>query len=70
MSQHATAEDFAKWAEKAKSMTDSALIYSARDAFQSARNFDRVDSVVAGRYTDEGCTYRQELSRRRASYRG
>jgi hypothetical protein len=70
MSQHATAEDFAKWKEKAKSMTDYALIYSARDAFQCARNFDKIDSVVAGRYTDEGCTYGQELSRRRASCRG
>jgi hypothetical protein len=70
MSQHATAEDFANWTEKAKSMTDSALIYSARDAFQCAKNFDRIDGVVAGRYADEGHTYYQELAKRRASRRG
>jgi len=65
MTKHTTATDFARWESKAKTMTDAALTWSIRDAFQCARNLDSFDPVAAGRYSDEASTYAQELSRRR-----
>ncbi len=65
MSQHATAADFVKWAEKAKTMTDAELVWSTRDAFQASRLLDKVDGTRAGYYADEGHTYNQELNNRR-----
>lgn len=60
----ATAADFARWEEKAAKMTDAELVWSIGDCAESAVACDTHDAVAAGRYTDEMCTYQDELNRR------
>ncbi len=67
MTRHASADDFSRWAEKARTMTTSALLWSIQDASQCAINFEHFDPIAAGRYADEAGTYGQELARRRAA---
>lgn len=62
---HATAEDFCKWEEMAKGMTDAQLYYAARDCRQVEANFRGFDPVVEGFYSDQACTFSDELRRRR-----
>lgn len=62
---HATAEDFANWEAKAKEMTDSQLWYAAMDCRKVEANFRGFDPVVEGFYSDQACTYGDELRRRR-----
>jgi len=62
---HATAADFTRWEEKARSMTDYELWWSARDARQAAECMRGWNPVAEGRYEDEAHTYGDELRRRR-----
>ena len=61
----ATPADFAKWEAKAKAMTDAELLYSAHDARQAERAMRGWNPIAEGRYSDEACTYGDELRRRR-----
>ena len=64
---YATAEDFATWEAKAKSMTDAELLWSARDARAAAEAMRGWNPIVEGRYDDEAHTYGDEIRRRRAN---
>jgi hypothetical protein len=63
---HATATDFANWEAKAKAMTDACLIWSIKDARQAEQAMRGWNPIAEGRYSDEACTYGDELRRRRA----
>jgi len=65
-SKYATADDFNRWTERAKTMTDAELDYGMRDAAKTATLLDKHDPVLAGRYMDEAATYAQEIMNRRA----
>ena len=66
---YATAEDFANWEAKAKSMTDAELLWSARDARQAEQAMRGWNPIAEGRYSDEASTYGMELTRRRRANR-
>ena len=61
---HATAEDFARWEAKAKTMTIAELVWSAMDARQAANAMRGWNPVAEGRYDDEAHTYGDEIRRR------
>ena len=61
---YATAEDFARWEERAKGMTDAELIGSARDARAAAKAMRGWNPIAEGRYDDEAFTYGDEIRRR------
>jgi hypothetical protein len=61
----ATPQDFARWAEKARSMSDSELLYSARDCRKAEEAMRGWNPIAEGRYSDEAFTYGDELRRRR-----
>jgi hypothetical protein len=62
----ATAEDFTKWAAKAKAMTVAELFYSANDCRQAEKAMRGWNPIAEGRYSDEACTYGDEFRRRKA----
>jgi hypothetical protein len=64
--EHATAEDFARWENKARTMTDAELVYAARDAREAEARMRGWNPVKEGYYSDEASTYGDELRRRRA----
>jgi hypothetical protein len=64
---HATAADFTRWEAKAATMTDAELLWSAQDARQAEAAMRGWNPIAEGRYSDEACTYGDELRRRRAS---
>jgi len=64
LANHATAEDFARWEEDAKEMTDAALLWSARDARRAAEAMRGWNPIAEGRYDDEAHTYGDEIRRR------
>lgn len=66
MTKHATAADFARWEDRAVTMSDAALLYSIRDCGEAARAVDAHDAIAAGRYRDEMAAYQMELNKRRA----
>ena len=61
----ATADDFATWAARAKSMTVAALLYTVNDCHQAADAMRGWNPVKEGFYIDQACTYGMELTRRR-----
>ena len=63
---HATAADFQKWEEQAKSMTTDCLRYSAADCRKVEALWRGVDPMVEGFYSDQAATFGMELARRRA----
>jgi transposase-like protein len=64
---YATAEDFTRWEAKSATMTDAELIYSANDARQAEAAMRGWNPIAEGRYSDEACTYGDELRHRRAN---
>ena len=62
------ATDFQRWAEKAATMTDAALVWSASDCNVASAAMNSIDREYggdrAGRYCDEACVYRAELASR------
>lgn len=67
MDNHATAADFADWAERAKGMTVAGLLYTVKDCYQAAQAMRGWNPVKEGFYMDQASTYGVELSRRRAA---
>jgi hypothetical protein len=65
MSKPATAEDFARWEEKAKAMTSAALDYSMKDAKKASEAVADHDPIKSNYYRDEMLTYSNEIDRRR-----
>lgn len=63
----ATAEDFRKWEERAKSMSDAELVYAARDCRKAEEAMRGWNPIREGYYSDEACTYGDELRRRRTN---
>lgn len=61
---HATVQDFERWYEKAKQMSDYELWYAARDCRKVEAAWRGVDGVVEGFYSDQASTYSDELRRR------
>jgi hypothetical protein len=61
----ATADDFATWAARAKSMTVAALLYTVNDCHQAAEAMRGWNPIKEGFYIDQACTYGMELTRRR-----
>ena len=61
---HATAEDFANWESKAKSMTVAELMYVAKECREVASLWRGVDGMVEGFYDDQASTYGTVLRRR------
>lgn len=64
MNRHATAADFTRWEEMAKTMTMAELRWACLDCFRTATNWRGFDAVVEGFYIDQGCTYGDEIRRR------
>jgi hypothetical protein len=62
----ATAADFTAWAAKARTMTDAELFYAAKDCRQAETAMRGWNPIAEGRYSDEACTYGDELRRRRS----
>jgi len=62
---HATADDFSRWEERAKTMSISALDYSIKDALAAAKAIGSHDPARSGRYMDEAYTYADEKRRRK-----
>jgi hypothetical protein len=65
---YATAADFTRWESKAKAMTDAELRYSAADARQAEAAMRGWNPIAEGRYSDEACTYGDELRRRQQGW--
>jgi hypothetical protein len=62
----ATADDFQRWEAKARTMTVAELFYSARDCRKAEAAMRGWNPIREGYYSDEACTYGDELRRRRA----
>jgi hypothetical protein len=63
--EYATAEDFAIWEAKAKTMTVAELLYTVQDCQQAEAAMRGWNPVKEGFYSDQACTYGMELTRRR-----
>jgi len=64
---YATAADFTRWEERAKSMSDAELLYNAQHARRAAEAMRGWNPIAEGRYDDEAHTYGDEIRRRRAN---
>lgn len=63
--EYATAEDFAAWEARAKTMSIAALLYTIKDCQQAARGMRGWNPDKEGFYTDQACTYGMEYTRRK-----
>jgi hypothetical protein len=61
----ASAEDFARWAKRAKQATDCTLDYVIKDCREAALAMAGHDPIACQRYNDELFTYADEQMRRR-----
>lgn len=66
---YATAEDFATWEARAKSMSTACLAYTVRDCQQAAEAMRGWNPIREGYYIDQACTYGMEITRRRRANR-
>ena len=64
---HATAEDFANWQAKAKTMTVSELLYAAKDCREAEQAMRGWNPIREGYYSDQACTYGMELNSRKVA---
>ncbi len=62
--EHATAADFTAWAAKAKTMTFDELLYLAKDCREAEKAMRGWNPIKEGYYSDQACTYGDELRRR------
>jgi hypothetical protein len=62
---HATAADFTTWEATAAAMSDAELAYAAADCRRVESIWRGQDGIVEGFYSDQACTYSDELRRRR-----
>jgi hypothetical protein len=61
----ATAADFARWEEKAKSLPDAFLLSAIRDCMAASKAMAGFDPIAEAWYADEGFTYIDEMNRRK-----
>ncbi len=64
---HTTAENFAKWEEKARIMSNYSLVFSIQDCMEAAKAVRAHDALAEGVYMDEMHTYVAERVRRQRS---
>ena len=64
MNDYATAEDFKRWAAKARAATWDSLQYVVKDCREAAEAMRGHNPVREGRYLDEMHTYIEEMNRR------
>ena len=64
ISKFATADDFQRWEDHAKTLDCYTLKYIMKDCKECRDNFDHFDSIRAGYYSDQMSTYGAELHRR------
>jgi hypothetical protein len=62
---YATAEDFTRWSEQAAKMTVAQLHYAAQDCRKAEQAMRGWNPVREGYYSDQACTFGDELRRRR-----
>ncbi len=62
---YATASDFARWQEQAEQMTDAQLHFAAKDCRAAEQAMRGWNPVREGYYSDQACTFGDELRRRR-----
>ena len=62
---YATAQDFATWRQRAESMTIAQLRYAAQDCRAAEAAMRGWNPIREGYYSDQACTYGDELRRRR-----
>ena len=60
----ATAQDFATWEARAKTMTVAELLYTVNDCHTAAEAMKGFNPEREGFYIDQACTYGMELTRR------
>lgn len=68
--EYATAEDFATWEARAKTMSTDALLYTIKDCQQAAMAMKGWKPDKEGFYIDQACTYGMEYTRRRRNIGG
>ena len=61
---HATAEDFSRWSERAAVMTVAELHFAAQDCRKAEQAMRGWNPVREGYYSDQACTFGDELRRR------
>jgi hypothetical protein len=61
---YATAEDFARWSERAAVMTVAELHFAAQDCRKAEVAMRGWNPVREGYYSDQACTFGDELRRR------
>ena len=61
---HATPEDFTAWEARAKTMTVAELLYTVKDCQQAEAAMRGWNPIREGFYSDQACTYGDELRRR------
>ncbi len=64
LNEYATAEDFQRWEDHAKTLDCYSLKYVIKDCKRSADCFDKDYPIRAGYYLDQMSTYGAELYRR------
>ena len=64
---HATAEDFANWQAKVKTMTISELLYAAKDCREAEAAMRGWNPIREGYYSDQASTYGMELRNRKVA---
>lgn len=64
--EHAMPQDFARWREQAKQMTDEELIFVIRDCRKAAEAMRGWNPVKEGYYEDQAFTYSDERFARSA----
>jgi hypothetical protein len=62
---YATAEDFTRWSEQAAKMTIAQLHYAAQDCRKAEIAMRGWNPAREGYYSDQACTFGDELRRRR-----
>ena len=66
IAEYATEHDFAKWRSQAESMSLASLRYTVKDCREAEACMRGWNPVKEGFYSDQACTFGDELRRRRA----
>lgn len=62
---YATPADFVRWRNRAKLMSTAELLYTAADCRSAEAAMRGWNPIREGYYSDQACTYGDELRRRR-----
>lgn len=63
--EYATADNFAAWETRAKTMSTAALLFTIKDCQQAAKGMKGWNPDKEGFYIDQACTYGMEYTRRK-----